>query len=184
MITTEKKFCHDLISEILGLESNKVIWYFPNAPEPPRPYATLQVFAEVGEAQENITKTSITGKYNVVVPVAQTLQVQLYGNIGTDVCQELNMLARKLEMPTYADKCFANKVAFFDAESVVDLTEVVDDANAMPRASIDFHVRTNSEIVDDLSVIEQVEVDENIFIDDTETLHRQYTIAIQSNGGN
>ena len=184
MITNEKKFVHDLIAELLGLSKTQVIWYYPNAPMPPRPFATLQVFAEVGEAQEDITKTATVGKYNVVVPATQILQVQYYGNIGTDVCQELNVLARKLEMPTYADKCFANKVAFFDAESVVDLTEVVDDASAMPRASIDFHVRTNSEIVDDLSVIEQVEVDENIYIDDSDILHRNYTIAIQSNGGN
>lgn len=183
MITTEKKFVHDLIADLLGLEKGKVIWYYPNAPTPSRPYATLQVFAEVGEAQENIKKTSIAGKYNVVVPVTQTLQVQLYETIGTDVCQELNILARKLELPTTADRCFANGVAFFDAESVVDLTEVVDDASAMPRASIDLFVRTNSEIVDDLGVIEKVKVDENIIIDDTETLNRQYTIAIQ-NGGN
>ena len=52
------------------------------------------------------------------------------------------------------------------------------------RASIDFHVRTNSEILDDLSVIEQVEVDESIKVDETDILHRQYTIAIESNGGN
>ena len=183
MITTKKKFVHDLVAEILGLSKTKVVWYYPNAPMPSRPFATLQVFAEVGEAQENIKKTSTVGKYNVIVPVTQTLQVQYYGNIGTDVCQELNVLARKLELPTYADKCFANGVAFFNAESVVDLTEVVDDASAMPRASIDLFVRTNSEIVDDLGVIEQVKVDENIKIDDSDILHRQYTIAIQSNGG-
>lgn len=184
MITTKRKFVHDLIAEILGFYNRQVIWDFPNAPAPSRPYATLQLFAEVGEAQEDIIKTSTTGIYNVVVPVAQTLRVQLYGTIETDVCEMLNVLARKLEMPTYADKCFANGVAFFNASSVVDLTEVVDDANAMPRASIDFYVRTNSEILDDLSVIEKVKVDENIYIDDTDILTRQYTIAVESNGGN
>ena len=184
MITTKKKFVHDLIAELLGLQNNQVIWYFPNAPAPSRPYATLQVFAEVGEAQEDICKTSTTGIYNIVVPVSCTLRVNLYKAQGSDVCEDLNVLARKLEMPTYADKCFANGVAFFGAESVVDLTEVLDDANAMPRASIDFHVRTNSEILDDLSVIEQVEVKENIKIDESDILTRQYTIAIQSNGGN
>ena len=183
MITTEKKFVHDLIAKLLGLTKTQVIWYYPNAPTPSRPFATLQVFAEVGEAQENIIKTSQAGKYNVVVPVTQTLQVQLYENPGTDVCQKLNELARKLELPTTADECFANGVAFYDAESVVDLTEVVDDASAMPRASVDLFVRTNSIIVDDLGVIEQVKVDENIKIDDSDILHRQYTIAIQQNGG-
>ena len=183
MITTEKKFCHDLIAELLGLYNRQVVWYYPNAPAPSRPYATLQVFAEVREAQENVRKTSTTGKYNIFVPVTQTLRVQLYGQQGTDVCESLNVLARKLEMPTYADKCFAAGVAFFNAESVIDLTEVLDDASAMPRASIDFHVRTNSILEDDLGVIEQVKVDENIKIDETDILHRQYTIAIESNGG-
>ena len=183
MITTKKKFVHDLIAELLGLYNSQVIWYFPNAPAPSRPYATLQIFAEVAEAQENIRKTSTTGIYNIVVPVACTLRVNLYKAQGNDVCEDLNVLARKLEMPTNADKCFANGVAFFGAESVVDLTEVLDDANAMPRASIDFHVRTTSEILDDLSVIEQVEVDEKIEIDETDILHRQYTIKVE-NGGN
>ena len=89
-----------------------------------------------------------------------------------------------METPTVADKCFANNVAFYDAESVVDLTEVLDEADAMPRASIDLFVRTNSEIIDDLGIIEQVEVEENIKIDDSDILTREYTIAIQSNGGN
>ena len=183
MITTEKKFVHDLIAELLGLYNRQVIWYYPNAPAPSRPYATLQIFAEQREAQEDIRKTSTVGKYNIVVPVTCTLRVNLYKAQGNDVCEDLNVLARKLEMPTIADRCFANGVAFFDAESVVDLTEVLDDANAMPRASIDFHVRTTSELLDDLSVIEQVKVDESIKIDDTDILTRQYTIAIQSNGG-
>ena len=184
MITGKRKFVHDLIAEILGFYNKQVIWYFPNAPAPSRPYATLQLFGEVGEAQEDIIKTTTTGIYNVVVPITQTLRVQLYGTMETDVCEALNVLARKLEMPTYADKCFANGVAFFGAESVVDLTEVLDEANAMPRASIDFHIRTNSEILDDLSVIEQVEVKENIKIDESDILTRQYTIAVESNGGN
>ena len=183
MNSTVKKFVHDLIAEGLNLPKANVIWYYPDAPRPAKPYATLEIFAEVGEAQEDISKTKVVGLYNVVVPVSQTLRVQLYGKSGTDVCEMLNVLARKLETPTYADKCFANNVAFYDTESVQNLTEVLEQSVDV-RASIDFHVRTNSEIVDDLSVIEQVEVDENIFIDDTETLHRQYTIAIQSNGGN
>ena len=184
MITSEKKFVHDLVAELLGLSKSQEIWYYPNAPRPVRPYATLEVFAEVCEAQEDVLKTSEAGMWNIVTPVRQTLQVQFYGQQGDDVCQRLNILARKLETPTVADKCFANGVAFFDAESVVDLTEVLDEADAMPRASIDLFVRTNSEIIDDLGIIEQVEVEENIKIDDSDILTREYTIAVQSNGGN
>ena len=107
----------------------------------------------------------------------------MYGNQGDDVCEQLNVLARRLETDTFADKCFANKVAFYNAESVQDLTEVMEQSVDV-RASIDFFVRTTSEILDDLSVIEQVEVDENIKVDETDILHRQYTIAVQTNGGN
>ena len=174
---------HDLIAEGLNLPKSKVIWYYPNAPRPQKPYATLECFSEVGEAQEDIVKTPTTGVYNFVVPVSATLRVQLYGNQGDDVCEQLNVLARRLETDSFADKCFANKVAFYNAESVQDLTEVMEQSVDV-RASIDFFVRTTSEILDDLSVIEQVEVDENIQIDETDILHRQYTIAVQSNGGN
>ena len=183
MNSASRKFVHDLIAEGLNLPKSKVIWYMPNAPRPAKPYATLECFAEVGEAQEDIVKTPTTGVYNFVVPVSATLRVQLYGNQGDDVCEQLNVLARRMETDTFADKCFANKVAFYNAESVQDLTEVMEQSVDV-RASIDFFVRTTSEILDDLSVIEQVEVDESIKIDETDILHRQYTIAVQTNGGN
>ena len=183
MNSASRKFVHDLIAEGLGIPKTNVIWYYPNAPRPQKPYATLEVFAEVGESQEDIVKTPVTGIYNFVVPVTATLRVQLYGAQGTDVCEALNVLARRLETDTFADKCFANNIAFYDAESVQDLTEVLEQS-AEPRASVDFFVRTNSEINDDLSVIEQVEVDENIKIDETDILSRQYTIKVETNGGN
>ena len=183
MNSASRKFVHDLIAEGLNLPKSKVIWYMPNAPRPAKPYATLECFAEVGEAQEDIVKTPTTGVYNFVVPVSATLRVQLYGNQGDDVCEQLNVLARRLETDTFADKCFANNVAFYNAESVQDLSEVYEQSVDV-RASIDFFVRTTSEILDDLSVIEQVEVDESIKIDETDILHRQYTIAVQTNGGN
>ena len=182
MNSTAKKFVHDLIAEGLDLPKSRVIWYFPNAPRPAKPYATLEIFAEVGESQEDIVKTPATGVYNFVVPVSATLRVQLYGTQGMDVCEALNVLARRLETDTYSDKCFANHVAFYDAEAVQDLTEVFEQS-AEARASVDFFVRTNSEILNDLSVIEQVEVEENIKIDESDILTRQYTIAVESNGG-
>ena len=178
-----RKFVHDLIAEGLDLPKSKVIWYYPNAPRPQKPYATLQCFAEVGESQEDIVKTDTTGIYNFVVPVTATLRVQLYGTQGTDVCEQLNVLARRLETDTFADKCFANHVAFYNADAVQDLTEIMEQS-VDARASIDLFIRTNSEILDDLSVIEQVEVDENIKIDETDILHRQYTIKVETNGGN
>lgn len=180
MNSTAKKFVHDLIAEGLDLPKSRVIWYFPNAPRPAKPYATLEIFAEVGESQEDVVKTPATGVYNFIVPVSATLRVQLYGTQGMDVCEALNVLARRLETDTYSDKCFANHVAFYNVESVQDLTEVFEQS-AEARASVDFFVRTNSEILDDLSVIEQVEVDESIKIDETDILHRQYTIAVESN---
>lgn len=183
MNSTAKNFVHDLIAEGLNLPKSKVIWYYPNAPRPAKPYATLECFAEVGESQEDIVKTPVTGVYNFIVPVSATLRVQLYGTQGTDVCEALNVLARRLETDTFADKCFANHVAFYNADAVQDLTEIMEQS-VDARASIDLFIRTNSEILDDLSVIEQVEVEENIKIDDSDILTRQYTIAVESNGGN
>ena len=183
MNSTAKNFVHDLIAEGLNLPKSKVIWYYPNAPRPAKPYATLECFAEVGESQEDIVKTPVTGVYNFIVPVSATLRVQLYGTQGTDVCEALNVLARRLETDTFADKCFANHVAFYNADAVQDLTEIMEQS-VDARASIDLFIRTNSEILDDLSVIEQVEVEENIKVDDSDILTRQYTIAVESNGGN
>ena len=157
MTTSEKKFIHDLIAELLGLAKSKVVWAYPNAPQPARPFATLQLFAQQAEAQEDVIPTAEKGIYDIAVPETQTLSVQLYEVKGADVCNKLALLPRYLEKPTVVDKCFAAGVAFYDAESVIDLTDAIDDANAMPRANIDLFVRTNSVITDDLSVIEETD---------------------------
>ena len=132
----------------------------------------------MGEAQEDIVKTPTTGVYNFVVPVSATLRVQLYGNQGDDVCEQLNVLAGGWKQTPLQTNALQTKLAFYNAESVQDLTEVygtIGGCSCIHR----FFVRTTSEILDDLSVIEQVEVDENIKIDETDILHRQYTIAIR-----
>lgn len=180
MTTNEKKFIHDLIAELLGLAKNKVVWVYPNAPQPARPFATLQLFAQRGEAQEDIIPTASVGVYAVVVPETQTLSVQLYDTKGGDVCSKLDTLARRLETPTVADKCFAAGVAFYDAESVVDLTEAIDDANAMPRANIDLKVRTNSVISDDLSVIEKVYADGKYTYGESVVLESELIMEVKS----
>ena len=163
MITAEKTFIHDIIAELLGLTKPKVIWIYPNAPVPTRPYATLQIFAQQAEAQEDIIPTNTKGIYNIAVPETQTLSVQYYDVKGGDACDKLDLLARQLNKPSIVDRCFLAGVAFYNAENVVDLTDVVDDANAMPRANIDFSVRTNSVLTDNLSVIEQTEVNGKLY---------------------
>ena len=180
MTTNEKKFIHDLIAELLTLDKNKVVWYYPNAPQPPRPFATLQVFAQQAEAQEDVIPTATDGVYNIAVPETQTLSVQLYDVKGADACNKLALLARQLEKPTVVDKCFAAGVAFYDAESVVDLTDVVDDVNAMPRANIDFLVRTNSEITDNLSVIEQTDANAKYLYGDDVALEDDLIMEVKS----
>ena len=182
MTTNEKKFIHDLIAELLSLDAKKVIWYYPNAPQPPRPFATLQLFAQQAEAQEDVIPTAEKGVYNIVVPETQTLSVQLYENKDVDACNELSKLARQLEKPTVVDECFAAGVAFYNAESVVDLTEAVDDANAMPRANIDFLVRVNSVIADDLSVIEKVIADGKYTYGETVVMEDEIIMEVKANG--
>ena len=182
MTTNEKKFIHDLIAELLTLEKSKVVWYYPNAPQPPRPFATLQIFAQRGEAQEDVIPTASVGVYDIAVPETQTLSVQLYDVKGADACNKLAFLARQLEKPTVVDKCFAAGVAFYNAESVIDLTEAIDDANAMPRANIDFYVRTNSVITDDLSVIEKVIADGEYKYGETVVLESKLIMEVKVNG--
>ena len=46
MNSTIKKFVHDLIAEGLNLPKSQVIWYYPNAPRPAKPYATLEVYED------------------------------------------------------------------------------------------------------------------------------------------
>lgn len=158
MRTEDKEFIQALISDILGLPRNSVIWAFPNAPRPPKPYAVLQLYSFKREAQEDVVYKG-EEDFDVKVPVAGALRIQFLGDEAVD---RLEYLVRKLEAPTIADRCHAQGIAFFDAGNVTDIESLLSKQTYEPRASVDVSVRYTSVIADDIHTIARVKVESNI----------------------
>ena len=160
MQAAQKKFLHDLAAELLGIAGNKVVWVNQNMPRIQKPYATLHLYSQQAEVQEDLRKTGKPGIVNVLVPTTAKLEVQLFGMNGENTAGELETLIRKLELPSVVDQCFAARVAFYDAGPVQDITALLDGQTFEPRASVDLSIRYNSMITDDVGYIEEVDIKE------------------------
>ena len=161
MKETQKKFLHDAIAEILNLPKNKVIWaYQNNMPRQVHPFILLRLWGMDAEAQEEIRPIIDSELKNVFVSQSVILEVQYFAgtNCNIDPSHELQKLVRELETPPWADAFFAAKVVIYDAELVQDLTDLIDGQTYEYRATVDLHVRYNSEVEKDLGQIETINI--------------------------
>ena len=155
-----KTFLHDLTAELLEMAGEKVYWTNQNMPRQKKPFATLHLYSQQGEVQEDLRKTGKAGIVDVMVPTTAKLEIQLFGMNGDDTAGKLETLVRKLEMPSVVDRCFAARVAFYDSGPVQDITALLDNQIFEPRAAIDLSIRYNSMITDDVGYIEEVDIKE------------------------
>lgn len=139
----QKKFVHDLIAELLGLEKNRVIWEHPNAPRPEKNFATLRIQSRQPEAMGEERWLEEPGAIDVFTPNSCLLEIQLYVKDGIDAMSRLESMVHDLDLPTITDRCFANSIAFFDAGPVQDLTALLDGTHWETRALTELSVRYN-----------------------------------------
>ena len=118
MTREQMDFLHGIIAELLALPGKRVVWAHQNMPRLCRPFATLQLFGERYEKSEELRPTG-PGQYKVVVPMTCTLAVQYF---GADAASHLEAMTTGLSRPTIVDRCFAAKVAVYDAEGTTDLS--------------------------------------------------------------
>lgn len=159
MTTRDKMdFLHGIVAELLALPGKQVVWAQQNMPRLCRPFATLQIFGKRYEKSEELRPTG-PGQYKVVVPMTCTLAVQYF---GADAASHLETMATDFSRPTIVDRCFAAKVAIYDAEGTTDLSGLLEGQTWEERAAVDLHVRFNSEADDAPGYIESVVIEADI----------------------
>lgn len=140
MQTAIRKFLHDTIADLLGLEGKAVIWNRQNGYKQATPLVTLMTYSEQGEAMAEILPTDTDGTYELKEPTQFVLEVQYFG--GTFPTDILADLVRQWDRPTIIDTCQYAGVAFLYADPVQDLTGLEgNNQQYEPRAGVDLHFR-------------------------------------------
>lgn len=158
MTREQMDFLHGIVAELLALPGKQVVWAQQNMPRLCRPFATLQLFGKRYEKSEELRPTG-PGQYKVVVPMTCTLAVQYFGE---DASSHLEAMTTGFSRPTIVDRCFAAKVAVYDAEGTTDLSGLLEGQTWEERAAVDLHVRFNSEADDAPGYIESVVIEADI----------------------
>lgn len=158
MTREQMDFLHGIVAELLALPGKQVVWAQQNMPRLCRPFATLQIFGKRYEKSEELRPTG-PGRYKVVVPMTCTLAVQYFGE---DAASHLETMTTGFSRPTIVDRCFAAKVAVYDAEGTTDLSGLLEGQTWEERAAVDLHVRFNSEADDAPGYIESVVIEADI----------------------
>mgnify|MGYP003266079438 CR=1 FL=1 len=84
-----------------------------------------------------------------------TLNIQA---LGTGSVEMLATLPAQLERPSVVDKFYVANISVLSAESVVDLTGLLDDSRYQERASIDLTVSYDRAAIDDPGWFNRVEI--------------------------
>ena len=155
-----RKFLHDVIASILGLQGNRVLWRNQDGFKLENPVVTLFVYSQQGQAMPDFMPVDAKGNAELKVPTDAVLEVQMFDKKGEFPADKLETLVRKLETPEIVDLCFNAGVAFFNAEAVQDMTDLLPNSQQYePRAAVDLHFRYTEVTEAQVGIIETVNVD-------------------------
>ena len=150
MVSETRKFLHDTIANLLGLEKKSVIWNRQNGYKQATPLVTLMAYSEQGEAMADMLPTDTDGEYDLKTPTQFVLEVQYFGNKGTFPVDGLSSLVRQWDRPTVIDLTQNAGVAFLYADPIQDLTGLLgNDQQYEPRAAVDLHFRYTAIVTDE-----------------------------------
>lgn len=170
MEINQKKFIHDLIAEILGLDKNKVITANQNAPKPTKTYCTLRYYSHNPETMGEQRNTSTAGEVNLFTSNTCMLEVQMYANSGTDACFELNKLVNNFDKDSVQTRCKANYIAIVQANPVQDISALLDGTTWETRSSVEIEIRYNTEISDTVDYVTTVTISTTVGTTPTQTI--------------
>lgn len=152
-----RKFLHDTIAALLGLEKSKVIWANQGQPKQATPLVTLKTYSEQAEAMADHLRTGTDGVLDLRTPTAFVLEVQYYG--GKYPVDIVSDMVRGLERPTIVDTFMGAGVAYLYADPVQDLTDLLGNSQQYePRAAVDLHMRYTAQVMDNVGIIKDVEI--------------------------
>jgi len=141
------------------------VWLNPNAPRPPRPYATLQAVnrQRIGSASQG--PTSAAGNADFTGDRELTLSVQYIGSASSndprDGYQELQALVDSLERPSVRESLHGAGWSFIRTALLQDITAQVG-TEWEPRAVVDIEFRTAVTQSDQVGVVDTVNIESTL----------------------
>jgi hypothetical protein len=137
-----------------------VIYWQPNAPRPTVPYITLFLASVVSVGQDwTAPDSDANGIVNMKGDRQFTLSIQAY---GADPLTILENIRTSLQKATVLDTLRANGIAFYQALTINDITELVD-SEWERRASLDVLFGIGQIYTDSPGFFDEVEVEETIY---------------------
>jgi hypothetical protein len=157
--TVVKASLHGWITSILPLNM-PVIFYHPNAPRPKHPYVTLYISTVVSVGQDWSANTAHDdGTVDMKGDRQFTLQIQAYGG---DPLTLLENVRTSLQKQSVLDILRANGIAFYEALSIEDLTDLVD-SEFEKRAQLEVLMGMGQIYIDDPQYFNIVEAEGEYF---------------------
>lgn len=137
-----------------------VIYWQPNAPRPEVPYITLFLSSVVSVGQDwSAPDADINGVIDMKGDRQFTLSIQAYGN---DPLTVLENIRTSLQKQTVLDTLRANGIAFYQALTINDITELVD-SQFERRAQLDVLFGIGQIYSDNPGYFDEIEVQETIY---------------------
>lgn len=159
MRISTRRFLHDIVAEVLGLDGGKVIWSNQDGVKQLAPFVTLMAYSHRAEAMEELRPTDVPGVFDLKTPTAFTLEVRYFGKKNSYPVDILDDFVRHMAKPTIVDKCFVNGVAFLYADAVQDITAtLMNNQQFEPAAAVDFHCRFTASVADEPGYVDTVDI--------------------------
>lgn len=162
METDKKKFLHDLLAELLGMDRKKVIWSYEGGIRPELPFLLLREYGDGPAAGRTVSRTGTPGVLSVRAPYECHIVLQLFSRRDGDPVETLTALTHRLEAPSVVDRLFADGLAVYEAGDVSDISTVLDDLAYERRAACELSVRYDRMIEDDVGYIDTAEITEKL----------------------
>jgi hypothetical protein len=150
----------DLMELIQPLVGGMVIWMEQNSPRPPLPFCAMKIKSVRSVNRDHYSAPDANGSQTVSGDREFTLSIQRYQAYGAEsVMTPLQTLSDKLKLASVQDKFAAKNLAAYDAQSVTDISALLDKTQIEKRANLDIMCRYKSRMTDNVGVISTASIE-------------------------
>lgn len=138
-----------------------VIWGNPNAPRPPKPYATISIISDVQQANSSRSPLDDDFKSLIITHDQVTTSLSVYSSIDADPrdgLERMRSLRQALVMPSVLLGLSEGGWSFVRVLMGPNNIPNLVDTRWEPRAIMDVEWRVARSVLDDLGLVEQVDI--------------------------
>ncbi len=136
------------------------IWADQDAPQPQKPFIVLRVISRHGPDYAEYMEVGEDGLQQVREHVYATVEVQGFGEASFTKLEELRL---KLKWYTTKDACYLANIAICERSVVTDVSALMSPADWEERAMLEVGVGYRYDSLDDVSLIETVNIEADMY---------------------